>query len=278
MGARWYDPALGRFISADTIVPDPANPQTLNRFAYALSNPIMYSDPSGHYVCSGANDAWGELTCYDVIDRWLTFLYENGGAEGRNLVNEVRSSGLDWPIEIRFVDEFGDGAWAKTSGEGKLIRIAASATSAGMSLNDLALQSSLLGHELVHLLRQSYSERGTVWAEKRAYDTQYVLLQNMGLNPERSPAFEQIYQAEYTPEGLASIAHLTGGGFHWPPGPNATALETANGFADEIVRPAFQALIVAWQAVSGCYGVVCTVPGWQNYAYRLPGGQVKPGR
>jgi RHS repeat-associated protein len=33
-GARYYDPAIGRFISADTIVPDPENPQQLNRYSY----------------------------------------------------------------------------------------------------------------------------------------------------------------------------------------------------------------------------------------------------
>jgi hypothetical protein len=39
---------LARFISADTIVPDPANPQALNRYAYVLNNPLRYTDPSGH--------------------------------------------------------------------------------------------------------------------------------------------------------------------------------------------------------------------------------------
>jgi RHS repeat-associated protein len=28
--ARWYDGKLGRFVSADTIVPDPGNPQAFN--------------------------------------------------------------------------------------------------------------------------------------------------------------------------------------------------------------------------------------------------------
>ncbi|MBX7235811.1 MAG: hypothetical protein K1X65_15605 [Caldilineales bacterium] len=32
-GARWYDPAIGRFTQADTIVPEPGNPQSLNRHA-----------------------------------------------------------------------------------------------------------------------------------------------------------------------------------------------------------------------------------------------------
>ncbi|MCP4126048.1 MAG: RHS repeat-associated core domain-containing protein, partial [Gammaproteobacteria bacterium] len=46
--ARFYDPALGRFAQADTIVPEPGNPQSLNRFSYVGNNPIRYSDPSGH--------------------------------------------------------------------------------------------------------------------------------------------------------------------------------------------------------------------------------------
>jgi RHS repeat-associated protein len=47
-GARFYDPTLGRFVSADTIVPEPANPQDWNRFAYVSNNPLKYVDPSGH--------------------------------------------------------------------------------------------------------------------------------------------------------------------------------------------------------------------------------------
>jgi RHS repeat-associated protein len=48
-GARWYHPALARFIQADTMVPDPANPQSLNRYSYVLNNPLRYTDPSGHW-------------------------------------------------------------------------------------------------------------------------------------------------------------------------------------------------------------------------------------
>ena len=45
-GARYYDPVLSRFITADTVYD--AGPQGLNRYAYALNNPIVYNDPSGH--------------------------------------------------------------------------------------------------------------------------------------------------------------------------------------------------------------------------------------
>ena len=47
-GARFYDSALGRFISADTIVPQPGNPQAWNRYAYVYNNPLKFKDPSGH--------------------------------------------------------------------------------------------------------------------------------------------------------------------------------------------------------------------------------------
>ena len=42
------DAGIGRFISPDTVVPNPANPQSLNRYSYVLNNPLKYTDPSGH--------------------------------------------------------------------------------------------------------------------------------------------------------------------------------------------------------------------------------------
>jgi RHS repeat-associated protein len=64
--ARYYDPYLSRFIQADTIVPQPGNPQSLNRYAYTLGNPLRYADPSGHYseeeiMQSFGVDSWDEV-------------------------------------------------------------------------------------------------------------------------------------------------------------------------------------------------------------------------
>ena len=47
-GARFYNPKLGRFITADTIVQSPYNPQTLNRYTYCNNNPVNLVDPTGH--------------------------------------------------------------------------------------------------------------------------------------------------------------------------------------------------------------------------------------
>jgi len=53
MGVRFYDPSLARWLSADTRVPEPGNPQALNRYSYVLGNPLLFIDPSGHrQVCN----------------------------------------------------------------------------------------------------------------------------------------------------------------------------------------------------------------------------------
>lgn len=48
MRARYYDPSLGRFLTADTIVQNPHRPSTFNRYSYAGNNPINHFDPDGH--------------------------------------------------------------------------------------------------------------------------------------------------------------------------------------------------------------------------------------
>ncbi len=39
--ARFYDPALGRFVQPDTIIPGAGNPQAYNRYTYVLNSPII---------------------------------------------------------------------------------------------------------------------------------------------------------------------------------------------------------------------------------------------
>jgi len=48
MNARLYDPTIGRFLSADTIIQDPYDSQSYNRYSYVRNNPMKYSDPTGH--------------------------------------------------------------------------------------------------------------------------------------------------------------------------------------------------------------------------------------
>jgi RHS repeat-associated protein len=50
MNGRIYDPAIGRFLSADPFIQFSGDSQSYNRYAYVLNNPMRYSDPSGHFV------------------------------------------------------------------------------------------------------------------------------------------------------------------------------------------------------------------------------------
>jgi RHS repeat-associated protein len=68
-GARYYDPVIGRFIQADTIVPDPADPQSLNRYSYVLNNPLRYTDTSGYWFCESAQECEVDM---DVEWAWRT--------------------------------------------------------------------------------------------------------------------------------------------------------------------------------------------------------------
>jgi len=56
LGAREYDAAIGRFISADPIV-DPNDPQQINGYAYSNNSPATFSDPSGlRLMCGGPDE------------------------------------------------------------------------------------------------------------------------------------------------------------------------------------------------------------------------------
>ena len=48
MGARYYDPVLGRFMGVDPVGFDPENIHSFNRYAYANNNPYKFVDPDGH--------------------------------------------------------------------------------------------------------------------------------------------------------------------------------------------------------------------------------------
>jgi len=54
MQARYYDPVVGRFLSPDPVLPQPANTGNFNIYSYASNNPINFTDPNGMYVCQGS--------------------------------------------------------------------------------------------------------------------------------------------------------------------------------------------------------------------------------
>ena len=50
MGARYYDPVIGRFMGVDPVGFQENNIHSFNRYAYANNNPYKFVDPSGKYA------------------------------------------------------------------------------------------------------------------------------------------------------------------------------------------------------------------------------------
>jgi RHS repeat-associated protein len=80
--ARYYDPALGTFISPDTLVPDPGLVFDYNRYMYVRGNPLKYRDPSGHCAVldDGSADREGDAGCWQAADEWYK-TFGNGDYE-----------------------------------------------------------------------------------------------------------------------------------------------------------------------------------------------------
>jgi RHS repeat-associated protein len=99
MNARYYLPEVGRFVSPDSIVPEPTNPQAYNRYSYAVNNPIKYNDPSGHWFESALDLAF---IAYDIYD--------------------IRENGLSWTNGVSLVVDMGGLALPVVTGGGLIVR------------------------------------------------------------------------------------------------------------------------------------------------------------
>ena len=74
--ARYYDPALGRFLSRDPFSGYLTMPQTLNRYPYVLNNPVNYIDPFG-LDCELNPLHWGQ--CAQEGLEWVGEQAEDAG-------------------------------------------------------------------------------------------------------------------------------------------------------------------------------------------------------
>ncbi len=85
--ARYYDPTLARFMSADTMIPYPFDPQSFSRYTYTRNNPIVYIDPSGHSFLGGliVGLAYSALKyVLNEYEKWLEDDDEDRPEENRN--------------------------------------------------------------------------------------------------------------------------------------------------------------------------------------------------
>jgi len=60
--SRYYDPAIGRFINADTFATTGQGLLGNNMFAYCQNNPVIYYDSEGHFLCTAVGAIGGALS------------------------------------------------------------------------------------------------------------------------------------------------------------------------------------------------------------------------
>jgi len=82
--ARYYDPYLNRWTQPDTIIPEPGNPQDLNRYSYVRNNPLRHTDSSGHCI-----DGLTTIPC-------IVFLTAVAAFAGAAAYHQFHVSGRSW--------------------------------------------------------------------------------------------------------------------------------------------------------------------------------------
>jgi len=180
MNARYYMPEIGRFVSADTIVPEPENPQSFNRYTYGYNNPVKFVDPRGHNAeCSVANsDGTYADDCKDWMMQAMLILGLEGGPEGRRLAI------LFWqwfndPSKMLRIEAFYDSpkkmsTW-QPPGNTATISMDMNVVKA-FDLSDIAL----LGHELEHVSQGTF-QAWSIQGEILAYQVEYQIREEMGV-------------------------------------------------------------------------------------------------
>ena len=112
MAARWYAPTLCRFLSADTIVPNPANPQSYNRYSYVENRLLVFTDPTGHRPsdgcetesCMSDQHTWGQNFVAQMAqkdDRFhtaVTALYEDYQTRFGEVIDVPQGSSVEYTL------------------------------------------------------------------------------------------------------------------------------------------------------------------------------------
>lgn len=93
MNGRVYDYRLGRFLSVDPIISNPANAQSINPYSYIGNNPLSGTDPTGYDACpAGAKGSDGECKAVSKPNEMVA-----ARAEGsiKRAGDSTKSNGVD---------------------------------------------------------------------------------------------------------------------------------------------------------------------------------------
>ncbi|MCX4386086.1 ricin-type beta-trefoil lectin domain protein [Micromonospora peucetia] len=112
LGARLYDPQVGRFLSADPVL-DLADPEQSNGYAYAHNNPVTHSDPTGLSISLTASEMSAALAGAGLSPAMVAQAQANMGRSLMSVVLDAAWSMLKDFIGITdAMNCFGGDMWA----------------------------------------------------------------------------------------------------------------------------------------------------------------------
>lgn len=169
---KYNSPYINRFLQPDTIIPNLYNPQSLNRYMYVLGNPLKYTDPTGHEICTDD----GLCGSTNVTAYWNRVIKDLSSSYGITFSGKwkqkdklaaltgavvvagalAKASGLS--AADTFVGVFGNLILTVTDGSGNKWSGERSANPSGISFTSgkAGLDPRLMAHELAHVFNAMY--------------------------------------------------------------------------------------------------------------------------
>jgi len=204
MNARIYDPYLGRFLSPDTLVPNPYDLQQYNRYSYVSNNPLKFVDPSGNCAKPSNNP---NSSCYEPN------LF--GSAAGSGFSVSV-CAGLG-PVSVCAGRGGGSGGLGGGISVSPLDALEQIATAAGqaLGLEGIGLQAFVVGTLLNNDAHQETSSSNLPGGLSLGEDTSLSISENQSI--EEDPSFNRhdgfsefiIEVAERDPDEALRLANRT---------------------------------------------------------------------
>jgi hypothetical protein len=116
---------VGRFLTPDSLIPNPTASQSWNRYVYVENNPIRFTDPSGHCLFSfmGPNIGEGVVNCAQSINRTLQ-AYRSGERNVGRLASHVTGATgflIDQSEAINQLNEDADTVFSNACFENRLL-------------------------------------------------------------------------------------------------------------------------------------------------------------
>jgi RHS repeat-associated protein len=99
MGARFLDSSLGRWTSADTIVPDFTDPQSFNRYSYVRGRPLRFVDPTGHFE---SEEELAKYLGFSSLESWWNSELYAAWSQDQEWMEMILSKEFDFGNMLRF--------------------------------------------------------------------------------------------------------------------------------------------------------------------------------